>query len=751
MNVDSRLVLVQSSTLRGVCEVSLELQSEKTESRVRPHVCPPSFPLEIPQVRPGSLWSRADLPDLGRRGVRHASAGRRSQHVLTETNTSRKSHPRNGRWASTSGPESPTEKIRRRSAEMRPSSTESTEDVVTDNLQRFTKPRLLRRAPRIISRARKTVLKKRSVREASVIHEIDDMKPLIVIERNARKNGRKKPLDPLLEEDLKGVIVQGGLMRVAQSESALMEVYPGTSSDLEFPKYSENTVESLGERVKLPGIADDIEAYPCGHCQDRVFLTGCGLENHTRITHPEHLEEVLEEISKISTEWQRRDAVVKRSPQPTITRRNFSSNLTFEACRICGRLVNVEHPTAFDNHLRAHKKNDQLRDQMVRIYGEEHVLRLTCLDCHLVFPDERKLSAHKQHMHIRKRNCRYICKWCGTMCMSMTELNIHKAEEHNMPILKPRYELSPPLKIRSHFGATALGQRANAHRKSQSGDSGCYERVMQSSDEVPCRTSCHLCGMIMVKPALLVRHMLRVHSKNSFTATIETKGLPPFRAELERGRVTWWCCEMAFGDRNALMYHRRISHTCKLDEDESHHVPETTTTIHIQPCSIPLTPPDMLLEDNVSHGVPSLSSVHSSEGHSPEQYNSDLDTNHLMDHLEDDEDLDEVPSSPVQSFPSVKQIKLEPLDSVSVVEVTKRESSMDSQDLDEPMYVLVPTDVDISAAKEETRTLILDTGDKGQQQVTLSLEQFEQLRLHAGVNFDNLQVYFMPQEQMLLI
>uniref|UniRef100_A0A1I8AHT7 C2H2-type domain-containing protein n=2 Tax=Steinernema glaseri TaxID=37863 RepID=A0A1I8AHT7_9BILA len=387
--------------------------------------------------------------------------------------------------------------------EMRPSSTESNEDVVTDNLQRFTKPRLMRAAPRIISRSRKTAAKKRTAKEAGITPDIIEVKPVKTNGKSAKSNGVKRSLDPLLEDDLcKGVIVQGGLMRVANTapESAFINVKPGTSASRDYPvvstrygyrsellsqfkKCAFNTLASLGERVKLPGIADDIEAYPCFHCPDRIFLTAYGLENHTRETHPEHLEEVLEEIVKITAEWQRRDTIVRRTPMPVIP---TDASLTFEACRICGRLVNVEHPTALDNHLRAHKKNDQLRDHMVSVFGEEHVLRLTCLDCHLVFPDDKKLSNHKQHMHIRKR--KYICKWCGTMCVSMTDLNMHKAEHHNLPILRNSYD-PLPLKLRSHFVTSALGQRANPHRKSQNNESSDsnYERVLQSSDEAPCR------------------------------------------------------------------------------------------------------------------------------------------------------------------------------------------------------------------------------------------------------------------------
>ena len=39
----------------------------------------------------------------------------------------------------------------------------------------------------------------------------------------------------------------------------------------------------------------------------------------------------------------------------------------FESCRICGLLINADHPTAMENHMRAHKKNDQLRSQLLQV------------------------------------------------------------------------------------------------------------------------------------------------------------------------------------------------------------------------------------------------------------------------------------------------------------------------------------------------------------------------------------------------
>lgn len=104
-----------------------------------------------------------------------------------------------------------------------------------------------------------------------------------------------------------------------------------------------------------------------------------------------------------------------------------------------------------------------LRTDEVLFYVKE-VGRLMCRDCNLVFGDENSLLVHNDQMHIRRKKwvllmflvllsacvflksiapgffllrirliLRYICKWCGHVAHTMTELNLHKADVHAMP------------------------------------------------------------------------------------------------------------------------------------------------------------------------------------------------------------------------------------------------------------------------------------------------------------------------------
>ncbi|VDM52258.1 unnamed protein product [Angiostrongylus costaricensis] len=169
-------------------------------------------------------------------------------------------------------------------------------------------------------------------------------------------------------------------------------------------------------------VADEVESYPCPLCPERVFLTSFGLERHSTEKHPEHLQEILEHIDVIGEEWRRREEEIARRRdrvyatrlrQESIARHAIEqvANGTlgqfperrFKACSQCGILVDANSPAAMESHLRAHKKNDDLKMKLLARYGPEEVGRLICRECNMVFGDESGLLVHNEQMHIRKR------------------------------------------------------------------------------------------------------------------------------------------------------------------------------------------------------------------------------------------------------------------------------------------------------------------------------------------------------------
>uniref|UniRef100_A0A914VAQ9 RNA methyltransferase n=1 Tax=Plectus sambesii TaxID=2011161 RepID=A0A914VAQ9_9BILA len=453
----------------------------------------------------------------------------------------------------------------------------------------------------------------------------DADEPLLEVETEA--NGEA----PIAEEQ---IVIKSPTVPAASTKPAAMNPQPSIQQD---SRSRHITVEAPALPPEkpyienpLPGVADEVESYPCRNCAERVFLTSFGLERHTKMAHPEHLNDVMKEITQIQDEWKRREqergkqrerlalakirqeALAAAAAREVINNsvRAESSQFTgysaagqheystsggefylgdgegdylgnnagggqhaFESCRICGLLINAEHPTAMENHMRAHKKNDELRSHLLGEYGPEFVARVTCHECQLVFTDERKLISHAEAMHVRRR--KYVCKWCGHVCLTMTDLNTHKADVHGMPVSRSRdpdvrrqrqmasltkgHGLPPPLGIQS-----AHTRRAVALAEASRAQQGMSPRVLTSVEELPCRTTCDFCGLIMVKPSLLIRHMMRVHNRTNFTATVETKGMPSFKINVDHGKLSWSCCSETYTDRSSFVYHRRSSHTPKL-------------------------------------------------------------------------------------------------------------------------------------------------------------------------------------------
>ncbi|CAI4228298.1 unnamed protein product [Auanema sp. JU1783] len=426
-----------------------------------------------------------------------------------------------------------------------------------------------RKVPRIISRVKPKIETKTGVDErCSTLR--GDHTDLV----------RNDLLDELGSE--KVVIRDGIVVAVQQSEKKNnIQVMSGHSNrrvviDAGLPAQE----QGLYTEKPLP---DEVESYPCKYCPNHVFLTTLGLEKHAREFHVEHLQEIMAYMTTIQEEWIRRErergrqrerAQMAKLRQESIAHaavRNSALRITeievgqevsisdqmedehFEACRICSLLINANHPTAMENHLRAHKKNDELRSQLLAEYGSEIVGRLTCHDCHLVFTEDSKLALHIEHTHVRRR--RFVCKWCGHLCASMTDLNNHKADVHAMPACQSRQERNMIMRNNAI--------KARARVRAEQFVERCYG---PGNQDAVCRTNCEECGLRLLRPSLLIRHMLRVHSKESFSCKIETNGIEPFRIEVDQARIRWVCCNAKYVDKQEFNYHRRTEHLEKMNQ-----------------------------------------------------------------------------------------------------------------------------------------------------------------------------------------
>ncbi|PIC47010.1 hypothetical protein B9Z55_006501 [Caenorhabditis nigoni] len=360
----------------------------------------------------------------------------------------------------------------------------------------------------------------------------------------------------------------------------------------------------------LPGLANDVESYPCRFCEDKLFLTSIGLEKHGREFHPQNMDDIQDDINTISGEWKKREferarsrdhrtmdrlrhearahqqmkAALGRDGPPPVTGEQY------EACVICNMLVNIAHPTAMESHQRAHKKNDELRLQLIDQYGGEAVQRLTCDSCSLVFPDSDKLKAHVASHHARRK--KYICKFCGHISQSMSELNLHKSDVHNY---SPWAQLPDYLKYRRTFYQYDEEQKRVRPRTEMNDEPPVRQPILGeiSEGDMAGRVTCPDCGLKLERPRLLFKHMERVHSKVSFCCMGETGGLPTFEIEVSNGEVFWTCCDTKFNNRPDFIEHRRL------------HIPTQHEEVIIENSidpNMPSTSQSMIQEDSHEDG-----------------------------------------------------------------------------------------------------------------------------------------------------
>lgn len=111
---------------------------------------------------------------------------------------------------------------------------------------------------------------------------------------------------------------------------------------------------------------------------------------------------------------------------------------------------------------------------------------------------------------------------------------------------------------RTGEGTPTVPQRQGASHRSY--DSTSSDLGAVGPEEFACRTVCEVCGVPMARPSNLIRHMKLAHNRTNFTATVETRGMPPFKIDVNEGQFMWGCCDEVFDDRHAFINHRRAAH-----------------------------------------------------------------------------------------------------------------------------------------------------------------------------------------------
>ncbi len=214
-------------------------------------------------------------------------------------------------------------------------------------------------------------------------------------------------------------------------------------------------------------------------------------------------------------------------------------------CSICA--LQLAQLNAMQCHMKAHKRNDELREILMKEHGADVVAALSCNKCKVVFRDIHNLDQHIHAMH--KGQLLFDCTKCAQQFSQRKELAQHLKLVHSV---EPPVGLTPDSFFTCHscrrkfISEKSLMNHCKMTRHQMNAGSGADDSFSEStpraaargrgrtdpSEESQCRSTCDICGDVLPKPSNLIRHMKVEHDRTNFTATVETKGMPPFKVPL---------------------------------------------------------------------------------------------------------------------------------------------------------------------------------------------------------------------------
>ncbi|KRY81762.1 Zinc finger protein 57 [Trichinella pseudospiralis] len=229
-------------------------------------------------------------------------------------------------------------------------------------------------------------------------------------------------------------------------------------------------------------------------------------------------------------------------------RSNGTPKAKYQSCETCGILINTEHPRAMESHMKAHQKNMELRQELLRLYGNNWVDQVTCRECNLVFKDGDKLEQHRRNVHVKRRH--FLCRFCGDVFRNMRDLNLHKERRHEA-FEGHRRGADPNASMTFSYQ-----RRGNNYEDSRS----FYGTDASRVSDLPFIMTCAYCKAMFGRVGEYMQHMLEIHHRLDSVTTLDAKYFAPFKVDCYKGKVHFGCCDLILYDHNEMAVHRRTVH-----------------------------------------------------------------------------------------------------------------------------------------------------------------------------------------------